>query len=216
MHLIKPLAALGCCICLVGLAACSSDPPAAPNGETGAASSSTDNSAGSGSAPAAGDPGGSSPSDAAVPGAAPSVIPEQPAAGEAAVAGAPTGEPQDLKAALSRYADTDRVAIELLREDCAENRRCLEDVALLANYIANDCAHDSTCPKTMAGILDPLTQVQKTGLVSLPESYPLASELRQILARATHDEARDEAGRPAPTPTPEPSDASDGTSTPSS
>lgn len=109
-------------------------------------------------------------------------------------------EPANLKEALGRYAETDRIALEMLKEACGENRRCLEEVSLLANYIRDDCAHDSTCPKTLAGLLDPLDRAQKSGLVSLPDSYPLASELRDILERATHDEARDEAGRPSQPP----------------
>lgn len=206
----KHFAALACVlVVLAGLTACTSNPADTP--------ASSADSASTGNAPAAAGT-GVSPGDAAPFGAATSVVPEQAtvASSEAAVdaGGRPVEAPQSLQAALGHFDDTDRVALEQLHDACAENRRCLEEVAFLANYVSNDCPHDSTCPKTLSGMLDPLDKAQKSGLVSLPESYPLASELRKILARATHDEARDEAGRSQPTPTPQPVDASDGTATP--
>ncbi len=211
MSLTHSIVAWTAVIGLFSLAACSSEPTADPAGGAagtpGAPAAQHDHGAADSQAP-----GGAPPQTAAaIPGSTapgggqPEV--QSSAAGPGDTGGtASAGPPADLNAALGRYADSDRVALELLKKSCDEGRKCVEQVNLLANYIGNDCPRDSTCPKTLSGFLDPLDEAQRNGTVTLPDSYPTAAELRAIVDRATHDEARDEAGRasrPEPTETAE-------------
>jgi len=123
------------------------------------------------------------------------IAPSDGAVPAAGTAGAAPSDAATLRDALLRFEDTDRVALELLRRECGANARCRDEVGLLASYAEYDCPRDSACPPSITGLLRPLDKAEADGTVALPDSYPLAGDVRAVIDKATHDEALDEQGR---------------------
>lgn len=168
-----------------------SPPPAAdagtPNagGEVGA--SSGDGAAAEGAAAAGGESGAAGGANAAADDAS-------------LVTAIPAGDPADLRAALAGLPETQRIAASFIRPLCGKSSTCLVELDAVEAYARDDCARDSTCPAVVAGFVESPAAGLAAGS-DLPDTFPTVAQVRDVLWKATYDEARSEGGQVAPTTT---------------
>ncbi len=121
--------------------------------------------------------------------------PEEPEAPEGPGADEPGGDDKtssgasSLQEALDSHGDTERLAKEIIEEDCGDNAQCLEELDKLVEYIEGGCGGDG-CAPNVEKFLEDLTPAQRQGVI--PATFPQKRDLDGVAEDAVAPEAPDE------------------------
>lgn len=105
------------------------------------------------------------------------------------------GGAADLESALNSHGDTERVALEIIEDDCGTNATCLEQLQTLATYIEEDCG-GAGCAPSSSNFLSNLTPAQRQGV--MPATFPQVKDIKALVDDALGYEEPADGGDDAP------------------